>query len=152
MQNQKKTSHHQYIILIKAFLFSEILAWEHSPPYQGPLSPLRLLLLPLLLHILNPHGASIKVDFFSPDRTILSQPRNNHFFRLANPYLQLDNAAAISKVAKSNPYLEKFSSNTSSQATQPMPRPVYLCEQHRKQRIMIEVQIVIIVVRMQIIL
>ena len=78
-------------------------------------------------------------------------PRNNLFssFRLANPYLQLDNAASISKVAKSNPYLEKFSSNISSQATQSMSRPVYLCEQHRKQRIMIEVRISIIVVWMQ---
>ena len=122
-------------------MLSQIPAGEHSPPHQGSFSPVRLLLLPLILHILHPHRASIKV-FFSP-----SPPRNHSFpffCRLANPYLHLGSAAAISKVVKSNlqqtnPYLENF--NNSNTVSQPMSRPVYLCEEHRRQRIKIEVQI-----------
>ena len=139
-------------------LFSQIPSGEHSPPYKGPFSPIRFLLLPIIIYILDPHSPSIKVTFLCPDRI-----HYIHLFRLANPYLQLDNAnspaSAVSKAAKSNlqhltnPYLEKFSNNTSQAAAQPMhmSRPVYLCEEHRKQRIMIQVQNLIILVLMQII-
>ena len=123
---------------------------------------------PHLTRVLSPPFVSSS----SPSSSISSTPtvlqsrwlflcpdRKDYFpsFRLANPYLQLDNAnspaSAVSKAAKSNlqhltnPYLEKFSNNTSQAAAQPMhmSRPVYLCEEHRKQRIMIQVQYFIIV-------
>ena len=138
-------------------LFSQIPSGEYSPPYKGPFSPLCLLLLPIIINIFHPHSASIKVSFLSPDRNNSFSkllPRNNNpfYFRLANPYLQLDNAnspaSAVSKAAKSN--MQQYSSNiTSQEAAQPKSRPVYLCEEHRKQRIMIQVQNLIILILMQ---
>merc|ERR1719510_349849 len=53
--------------------------------------------------------------------------------RLANPYLQLENTnSPISKA-------ERISTSNKQQTAQPMSRPVYLCEEHRKQRILIQV-------------
>ena len=47
-------------------LFSQIPSGEHSPPYKGPFSPIRLLLLTIIIHIFHPHSPSIKVTFSLP--------------------------------------------------------------------------------------
>merc|ERR1719266_2500515 len=81
---------------------------------------------PHLTRVLSPPFASSSSSSISSTPTVLQS-------RLANPYLQLENTnSPISKA-------ERISTSNKQQTAQPMSRPVYLCEEHRKQRILIQV-------------